>query len=231
LEAAQQDTKQSLEIARLARLENETVSALSSLGDIQMARGNLSVAYTSYDDGLKIALQAGDDGNAANCRLGLAKLALENGNASAAEKLSLQASGTFEKFGLVDSDGDALNTLARAFLAQDRFDEAQAQVDHAGKIGVQDQVVKLSLAVTAARLKAQTSNLQQAEQMLGSSLDEAKRMKLMALQLIIRLAEADIDQTPLSGRTKLNSVEADARKAGYGLIVAETKRRQDRFLK
>jgi class 3 adenylate cyclase/tetratricopeptide (TPR) repeat protein/TolB-like protein len=231
VEAALQDTKQSLAIARGARLENEVVSALSSLGDIQMAGGNLSLASTSYDEGLQIALQAGDEGNAANCRLGLAKLALENGNASAAGKLSLQASATFEKFGLVDPDGDALNALARALLAQNRLDEAQAQVDHAGKIGVQDQVVKLSLAVTAANLKARTGSVRQAEEMLDSSLDDAKRMKLVASQLNIRLAEADIDQTASSGRMKLDSVEADARKAGYGLIVAETKRRQDRTSK
>ena len=88
-----------------------------------MAGGNLSLASTSYDEGLQIALQAGDEGNAANCRLGLAKLALENGNASAAGKLSLQASATFEKFGLVDPDGDKpLNALARALLAQNRLD-------------------------------------------------------------------------------------------------------------
>jgi tetratricopeptide (TPR) repeat protein len=228
LNAAEEDTAQSLDIARKARLRNEELGALSSLGDIQMARGNLSGARKSYDEGLKLTLQSGDEGNAANCRLGLAKLAIENGEVSTAEMLSRQASETFEKYALVDPEGDALNTLARAFLAQGKPSEARVQIDKAGNIGVQDQVVKLSLAVTAAKLDAQTGNIQGAAQTLASNLADAKRMKLLKVQLEIRLAQVEIDSSlhGSSPQPQLQAIEQESRSAGFTLIAANAAKRQ-----
>jgi eukaryotic-like serine/threonine-protein kinase len=224
--AAEDDTAQSLDIAKKARLSNEELGALAGLGDIRMARGNLAAARESYEEGLSSSLRVGDESNAANSRLGLAKLALENGDDATAENLSRQASETFDKFTLVDQEGDALNTLARALIGRGKPTEAQAQIAKAATIGLQDQVVKLSLAVTAAKLNAQTSNLQQAEQMLKSSLADARRMKLSKLQLEIRLAQLEVDPSLHGtwGRPQLKAIEQEARSAGYMLTAANAAR-------
>jgi class 3 adenylate cyclase/tetratricopeptide (TPR) repeat protein len=225
---AEDDTAQSLDIAEKARLSNEELGALASLGDIRMARGNLRGARASYDEGLTLSVHNGDEANAANCRLGLAKLALENGDAKTAEAQSLLVSETFEKYSQVDTEGDALNTLARASLTLGKLKDAQIQLDKAENIGVRDQVVMLSLAVTAAKLRAQTGNVQEATQMLGTCLADARRMKLSKLQLEIRLAQVDIDPS-LHGTTalpQLNVIEQDARAEGYSLIAANIATRQ-----
>ncbi|MGB9067012.1 MAG: tetratricopeptide repeat protein [Candidatus Acidiferrales bacterium] len=224
LRMAEDDTEQALAIARNARLRNEELGALSSLGDIQMARGNLSGAKASYDEGLKRALQGGDGGDAANCGLGLAKLAIANRDAATAERLSQQAVETDEKYSLVDAEGDALNTLAQALIAEGQPREAQLQIDKAGSIGVQDQAVKLSLSVTAAELDAQTHNDQQAARTLAASLRDAKRMKMSMLQLEIRLASAEID--PHSGAA-LTALERDATSSGYLLVAAKAEHLQE----
>ena len=231
LKTAEDDTKEALEIARKTHLHNEELFALSSLGDIQMARGNLGGARKSYEEGLNLSLKANDDGNAANCRLGLAKLAIENGDARTAETLSRQASETFEKYSVVDPQGDALNTLARAFLAQGRPNEARATLDQAGKIAVQDQVVKLSLSVTSAKLDAQAGNVQRAGQTLAASLAEAGRMKLSKLQLEIRLTQAEMDSSAhgaSAAESEFQAIAKDARSAGYALIAANiTQKRRE----
>jgi eukaryotic-like serine/threonine-protein kinase len=225
LKTAEDDAAQSLGIARQAELRNEELTALSGLGDVRMARGNLSGARASYDEGLRLSLQAGDEGNLANCRLGLAKLAIENGDATTAEKLARQASETFVKFALVDSQGDALNTLARTLAAQGKFGDAQAQLDRARTLGVQDEAVKLSLSVTSAELGAHSGNAQPALQTLYSDLADAKRMKLAMLQLEIRLAEAEIESSLPGGTADapLLAIEDDARGAGYALLADKAK--------
>jgi class 3 adenylate cyclase/tetratricopeptide (TPR) repeat protein len=228
LETAEDDTAQSLDIAKKALLSNEELGALASLGDIRMARGNLSGARASYEEGLKLSLHNGDEANAANCRLGLAKLALENGDAKTAEAQSRQASEALEKYSQVDTEGDALNTLARALIALGKPAEAQKQIDKAASIGVQDQVVKLSLAVTSAMLKARAGKTSEAQQELASALSSAVRMKLAGLQLQIRLAQAEIRLPPGSKLDKdlLMAVESDARRSGYMLLATEAQNLQ-----
>jgi class 3 adenylate cyclase/tetratricopeptide (TPR) repeat protein len=225
---AQRDVAQGLDIARKARLKNEELGGLSTLGDIQMAQGNLGAARKSYEDGLKSSLQAGDQGNAAASRLGLAKLALETGDAATAEMQSRQAVQTFREYSLVDSEGDALNTLARALIERGKPDDARMQIDAAGGIGLRDEVVKLSLSVTAAKLDAKAGNVQEAARSLDYSLSEAERMKLNKLQLEIRLAKVEIDPSVHDDGTEpqLMAMEQDARSRGYSLIAANIARQQ-----
>jgi class 3 adenylate cyclase/tetratricopeptide (TPR) repeat protein len=228
VKTAEDDTVESLDIARRAQLSNEELTALSSLGDIQMARDNMGAARSSYDEGLKLSLQRRDDGNAANCRLGLAKLALEEGDAATAEMQSRQASDVFDKDSFGDLQGDALNTLASAFLLQNKVNEAQATLDQAGKIGVQDQVVRLSLVVTSAKLKSRTDKMREAQQELGSALADAIRMKLVVSQFQIRLAQAEMapatDSKPWGDFLVL--LARDAQTSGYLRIAADAHRLQ-----
>jgi len=219
---AEQDTKQSLDIARKARLKNEELGALGTLGDIRMARGDLGGARTSYEEGLKLSLQSGDEADAASSRLGLAKLAIENGDAKTAEAQSRQASEGLEKFVLVDQQGDALDTLARALIAQGETADARGRLDHAGQIGVQDVVVKISLAVTAAKLDSLAGNIERSAQILDSSLADAKRMQLVKLQLEIRLAKLETDPSLRNSAAipRLEAIQHDARSSGYLEIAA-----------
>lgn len=222
LETAQKDTAKSLDIARKARLKNEELGALSSLGDIQMARGDLHGARDSYNQGLKLSLQAGDEGNAANSRLGLAKLAIEESDAAGSEALAKQAIGAFQKEEDKDSESDARNTLARALIAEGKLTEAQTEVSNAAGTGALNKAVKLSLAITAARLKARMGNAREAEQELTVCLTAAKEMRSAGLQLEVRLAQAEMETSTdvVSAREQLRMIANDAKASGFLLVAS-----------
>ena len=160
--------------------------------------------------------------------MGLAKLAIANGDAKTAEAQSRQASESFGKFLLVDQQGDALNTLAQALIAEGRLADGRTQLDRAERIGVQDAVVKISLAVTAAKLDAQTGNAQETGRLLATQLADAQRMKLLKPQLEIRLAKVQIDKSPdnASAESQLEAIRRDAESAGYRLIATYVVRTQ-----
>ncbi|HTA51749.1 MAG TPA: tetratricopeptide repeat protein [Candidatus Acidoferrum sp.] len=226
---AEKDVAESLELARKMQLRNEELSALCESGDARMARGNLSGARSSYGEGLRLSLQAGDELNAANCRLGLAKLAIETGDATNSEAQARPALDAFTKYSAIDAQCDALNTLARTFLQVGKRSDAEAQLDRATQVGVQDQVVKLSLAVTSAQLGALQGNSGRASQSLALALDQARRMRLSETQLEIRLAQVDIDPRghgPARER-ELESIEREARAEGYGLLASTAARMEN----
>jgi tetratricopeptide (TPR) repeat protein len=225
---AEKDVRQGLSISQSAKLQSTTASGLGNLGDIQMVKGDLAGAGKSYNDELKLFTGIGDQGNIAAGRLSLAKLLLEQRKVLESEDLARQTIQEFQSEKLADSEGDARNTLARALISQGDLSAVKDQIDVAGKIGVQDYAIKISLAITAARLKARNGNVDAARQDLDSQLNNAKERNLVGLQFEIRLAVAEIEASSDS-KTKrefLIALVNDASKSGYGLVVVDAARLQ-----
>ena len=102
-----------------------------------------------------------------------------------------QAIQRFQGSKMPDDEADARSTLARSLILQGKLADSQREIDIAAKLGAQDRIVRISLAVTAARLKAHTGRQAEARQDLDSLLNEAKEKNLVGLQLEVRLALAD----------------------------------------
>jgi class 3 adenylate cyclase/tetratricopeptide (TPR) repeat protein len=223
---AEKEVRQALGISQDRHLQRTTAFALNNLGDIEMVKGNFAEARKNYESGLKLFTEAGDQPNIAVTRLSLAKLALEEGKVTEAESLARQAIQGFQADKLTDNEADARNALARALFSEGNVTAAQGEIDRATKIAVQDFAIRISLAITAARLKARSGKIEEARRDLNSQLKEAKARNLMGLQFDTRLALAEIaaSSDSKSKETLLVALDQDARNSGYLLAATKAKR-------
>jgi len=226
---AEQQVRQALTISQGVSTQNLTASICIILGDVETVKGNFAEAHKNYENGLKIFTGAGDQPNIAASNLSLAKLALEEGKAPDAERMARQAIQGFQGNKMPDNEADARSTLARSLMLQGKLDDAQREIDNAAKLGAQDRIVRISLAITAARLKARTGKQAEARQDLGSLLNEAKEKNLVGLQLEVRLALADLYSHSDSKRkdSSVTALQQDAKNSGYLLIASKAKHLQD----
>jgi len=156
----------------------------------------------------------------------LAKLTLEDGKFTEAESLARQAIQEFQTDKLADNEADARNTLARCLISEGRLPDAQGEIDRAGKIAVQDVAIKISLAITAARLKSRNGKIEEAQRDLNSQLKEAKARNLVGLQFDTRLALTEI-AAPSDAKSKgalLAALGQDAKNSGYLLVAGKADR-------
>ena len=225
---AEQQVRQALTISQGVSTQNLTASICIILGDVETVKGNFAEAHKNYENGLKIFTGAGDQPNIAASNLSLGKLALEEGKAPDAERMARQAIQGFQGSKMPDDEADARSTLARSLMLQGKLADAQREIDTAAKLGAQDRIVRISLAITAARLKARTGKQAEARQDLGSLLNEAKEKNLVGLQLEVRLALADLDSLSDSKRkdSSVTALEQDAKNSGYLLVASKAKHLQ-----
>lgn len=221
LSGAEKGVQQGLSISQTAHLESLTASGFSNLGDILMAKGDFAGAATDYQQAQRLFQQIGDPANTAGTNLSLAKLSLEEGNAGDAITLANRATQEFQTEKLGDSEADGRNTLARALIMQGKLPDAARQVDAASKLAPQDQVIKLSVAVTAARLKARDGKATEAMQDLDAQLADATRMKLVESEFEVRLAQAEIGAAadPNLSTSSVSALAHDAKAAGFLLVA------------
>jgi eukaryotic-like serine/threonine-protein kinase len=221
LTLAEKDVRQALSISRNAHLQSTTAVGLNNLGDIEMIKGKFAEARKNYESGLNLFTEATDQPNIAVTKLSLAKLALEERKNTDAETIARQAIQGFQAAKLTDNEADARSTLARVLILQGNMTAAQSEIESAAKIAVQDYAIRISLAITAARLKAKSGNVEEARKALDSQLLQAKEKNLVGLQLEIRLVLAEL-QAPSDSKSRgasLVTLEHDAKTFGYVLVA------------
>ena len=84
-------------IARKIEDKNATAYVLSGMGDVALDRGDLTLARKRYEEALALRSQAGEKQTAAESRVSLAKLAIEEGHASDAEASARASKEQFQK--------------------------------------------------------------------------------------------------------------------------------------
>jgi class 3 adenylate cyclase/tetratricopeptide (TPR) repeat protein len=226
LTLAEKNVREALKASQDAHLQDMTASGLNTLGDIELVKGNFAEARKNYESGLQLFTVAGDQPDIASTRLSLSKLALEEGKFSEAESLARQAIQEFRTDKLTDNEADARNTLARCLISEGKLTDAQGEIESAGKIAVQDFAIRISLAITAARIKARNGKIEEAQRDLNSQLKEAKARNLVGLQFEIRLALAE-NAAPADLKSKgalLAALDQDARNSGYLLVAGKAER-------
>jgi class 3 adenylate cyclase/tetratricopeptide (TPR) repeat protein len=228
LALAEQEVRQALSTSQDAHLPSITAFAFNYLGDIQMAKGDFAEARKSYEIALNLFKEGSNQPSIAGTRLSLAKLALEEGKVTEAEALAHQAIQEFQAEKLVDNEADAHSTLAHCLILEGKVADAQQELESAGKLGVQDRTVRISIAITAARVKARSGKLKEARKDLEAQLKETRERNLVGLQLETRLALAEFVEPP-EAKLKaeiLTAVARDARNSGYLLFATKAEHLQ-----
>ena len=224
LAGAEKNIRDAIAGAVAAGLQPLYASSLSTLGDVLMAHGDLAGARKSYQEMLDLFTKFNDQADVAEARLSLAGLALEEQDSAQSEKLARQAAEEFQKEKAADREAAARELLARALLAQGNQKDATAEINTAGRLAVEDAAIRLSMAITGARLNAAGGNRSEAERLLKESFAEAARLKLSGALLEIRLAQAELADNPAASIANLKFIERDARKDGYILIASKANR-------
>ena len=226
LTLAEKDVQEALNASQDAHLRSMTASGFDNLGDIELVKGNFAEARKNYENALKLFTEAGDQPDIASTRLSLAKLALEDGKVTEAESLARQAIQEFQTDKLADNEADARNTLARCLVSGGKLTDAQSEIVRAEKIAVQDRAIRISLAITGARIKARNGKIEEAQGDLNSQLKEAKARNLVGLQFEARLALAEIENASdlKSKGAQLAALKQDAKNSGYLLVAGKAER-------
>jgi uncharacterized protein HemY len=110
----------------------------------------------------------------------------------------------------------------RSLMAQGKLPEAESTMERTMKLRAQDHTVRVSLAITGARLAARTGKISEAMRGLESALKEASRMRLTMCAFEARLAEAEIELQQgkvESAHAHLRSLEKEAAQDGFGLLA------------
>jgi hypothetical protein len=121
-----------------------------------------------------------------------AALDLEKEQPAEAEKLSRQAATEFHAESDSDNEASAREVVARALMAQSKVPEAQAEIDLGTRLSPRDCGVRLSLAITRARVLARAKHFAAAQQSLENTLAEARTRKLIGVELEAQLAQGEV---------------------------------------
>ena len=119
-----QDARQALAISKESGDPMTVAEALFDLGQVLAAQGDLAGARGRHEEALKTRLDAGQTGPAAESRLALAQLSLDDGRSADAEEPARQAAEEFHKQDAPDLQALAQEVLARSLLLQGKLAEA-----------------------------------------------------------------------------------------------------------
>src|ERR1700735_1979753 len=139
LDKAEAAYQQAEVIARKIEDENATAYVLSGMGDLALDRGDLTLARKRYEEALALRNGAGEKQNAAESRVSLAKVAIEEGHASDAEAPVRASIEQFQKEQQADDELTASIVLIDALLIEGKPGEAQKEMEAAQPLGKKSQ--------------------------------------------------------------------------------------------
>jgi ATP/maltotriose-dependent transcriptional regulator MalT len=174
--------------------KNATAYVLSGMGDVALDRGDLALARTRYEEALALRSQAGEKQNAAESRVSLAKVTLEEGHASEAEAPVRACIEEFKKEQQADDELSARTVLIDALLAQAKQREAQQEMEAAQRLGKESQnrFLCLHFELASGRVLMKSAHPEAAPPFLTGLNRDAQRYRFAGLEFESKLALAEL---------------------------------------
>src|SRR6185436_6961960 len=179
----------SLRLARAAETQGFIATALAGLGEVLLWKDDLPGARRRHEEALAIRTRIGETKAAAESRMLLAELALEEGRARDAEAELRGLPDAFLKAGSPENEASARALHARALVAVGDVAAAQAEVRKARALvrAVSPPEVRFPVAVAEGRVRAATGDSAGAARSLEATAREARAAGLTAYELQARL--------------------------------------------
>jgi len=233
LDEAQKNVELAIPLYAKAGMDSYLPSAMNMLGDLYLAKGNLTGARKTYKDSLDLATKQGSASAIAASRAAFAALDLEEDAYGEAETLARQSADEFASEKLVDSEADARTTLVRSLLAQGKLPEARVETEKALKLSSLDRAIALTLSTTNARLKWKEGAESEARRMFEQDLGEASKWKLLGAVLRINFyqAEMEAEEDPKAALRLFAALEKDAISRNYMLIAKQAQAQMKKLSK
>jgi len=228
LAAAVKSYNESLKFSREISDKSIIGYATHGLAGVALLKGDLAEARKQCLDSLKIREEIGEKASAAESRVALAELEMEEGQPRVAEMSARRAIEEFRVEKLADNEFLAQAVLVRALLAQDKTAEAEREIDRLASpaAGSQNAEARLKFRIAAARARAATTRNADAKKDLEGVLAEATQLGLSQYRFEARLAlgEAKMkSRETAAGREHLQALEEDATAKGFLLIARKAR--------
>jgi ATP/maltotriose-dependent transcriptional regulator MalT len=211
-------------IARKIEDKNATGYVLSGMGDLALDRGDLNLARRRYEEALALRTGAGEKQAAAESRVSLAKLAIEEGHDSGAETSARSSKTQFHEQQQADDELNASIVLIEALLAQGKQGKAQKEMQAAQRLGKESQnrFLRLQFELTSGRVFLKSEHPEAAGPLLRSVNRDAQRYGFAGLEFETELASAELANKTKHGaqaQIELHAVQRSATSKGFGLIA------------
>src|SRR5580692_6831210 len=184
---------ESLKVSRAAGMKADSAATLIAVGDLNLAQGQFDAAAKNYNDALQVNKDLADSLGTAQSTSALALLSLEQGRLADSENLARQAADALHQQNNADLETDALATLARALVEDNKISDARAAINRAKALPTQDQGIRLRLAISEAYVLAKEGNIPDALRSITETIQKTVDLKLKRLELEARLAKAEVD--------------------------------------
>ena len=211
-------------IARKIDDKDATAYVLNGMGDVALDRDDLALARNRYEEALSLRTQAGEKQSAAESRVSLARLAIEEGNAPDAEASVRGCKEQFHREKQADDELSASSALIDALLAQGKQDEAQKVMEAAHQLGngSQNLYLRLQFELSSGRVLLASDHPDASRPLFQRVGDDAHRYGFVGLELADKLAMAELANKTKHGaqsQIELHRLQNFARAKGFGLIA------------
>jgi DNA-binding winged helix-turn-helix (wHTH) protein/tetratricopeptide (TPR) repeat protein len=228
-QVAKKSCEESVELSRRIGDREKAAIGLACLGSAYRAEGNFVPARRNESEAIAIFDEIGDRQSSSRFQLELAELSIDEHNGSEAAAIAKRVIEEFERENALRDESLAHAVLSRALLAQGRIEDAKQAIERSSALSekYQDRPVELFTAITAARVRAASSNAAdraKAADRLQQVLAESARMGLLGYAFEARLALGEIEMSSgnrAAGRGRLESLQKDASQKGLGLIAQQ----------
>jgi len=203
-------------------------NALSALGDIEKAEGNLSGARKDYEEAQEILKKVNFP--ITDEQVSLAELSLVESHAEAGEPLVRKALEDLEKEQSTGDEIGALTSLSRILLAQEKAREAQDALSRTFKLADLHEFPLLLLPLQTLQARANAamakpgatgkSELAAAAQKVRAVIQQAHQLGLYSVECEARLAlgEIELKLNSATARAELTALASESRDRGFMLI-------------
>jgi DNA-binding winged helix-turn-helix (wHTH) protein/tetratricopeptide (TPR) repeat protein len=224
LDAAETHYRQAKATAEEIESKSAVAYVLSGLGDVYMDRGDLAQSRASYESALTFRKQIGERQTTGESQVQLARLAVEEGRATAGENILRQWK---EQFHLEQQADDELLSsigLSEALLAQGKQAEARREVEGSRDLAAKSQNLfdRLQYDVASARVLLSSDHPEKAKAVLEGALRDARAHGFVGIEFEAMLGVADLEKR--SGhadlaREQLTTLQRAARERGFMLVA------------
>ena len=224
LDKAEAAYQQAEVIARKIEDKNAIAFVLSGMGDVALDRGDLTLARKRYEEALALRSQAGEKQNAAESRVSLAKLAIEEGHAPDAEASVRACIEQFQKEQQADDELTARIVLIGALLAQAKSSEAQKQMEAAQPLGnkSQNRILRLQFELASGRVLLASDHPDASRPLFQGVAGDAHRYGFVGIEFADNLALAELANKTKhisQAQIELRALQKSASSKGFGLIA------------
>ncbi|MCM2254668.1 MAG: protein kinase [Vicinamibacteria bacterium] len=193
--------------------------ALVGKGGLSRLRGDHETARVLYQQALAARKRSGDRLWESECRLALARLALDEQQPAAVAPLLEPAQAYYAEERLSDGEAQVQALLAEALLQQEREAKARSALERALDLARRSEVPRAQILVSlsASRVARGAGRLQEARAAAGAARATAERHGFAVLALEARIEEVAAGAGSARAQ-RLRDLESEARQRGLLLL-------------